>query len=68
MVSKELKAIAIQLAMDIDLGIIDLKTALHTIREDVEFWLPVLQFMEECDTLTQRGIDRLYLESRLMRS
>ena len=68
MVNKELKAIAIQFAMDIDLGIIDLKVALDCIRKDVKTWLPVLQIMEKCDTLTQRAIDRLYLESCLMRS
>jgi hypothetical protein len=68
MVNKELKAIAIQFAMDIDLGIIDLRVALNSIRKDVDVWLPVLQFMEQCDTLTQRAIDRLYLESCLMRS
>jgi hypothetical protein len=66
--NNELKAIAIQLAMDIDLGIIDLQTALMVIRKDKEFWLPILEFMEECDTLTRRAIDRLYLESRFARS
>jgi hypothetical protein len=64
----ELKAIAIQFAMDIDLGLIDLKIALEEIRKDKETWIPLLEIMEECCDLTRNALDRLYLESRYQRS
>ena len=64
----DLKSIAIQFSMDIDLGIIDLKVALKEIRKDVKTWIPILKFMETSCELTKSALDRLYLESRLMRS
>ena len=63
MINDTQKAIAIQFAMDLDLGIIDLKVALDEIRKNVETWLPILEFMEKCCPLTQTSLDRLYLES-----
>lgn len=68
MISKEQKAKIIQLAMDIDLGIINLEEALKVIRENKEVWIPILQFMESFDDLTKSALDRLYLESRYLRS
>ena len=68
MINDNEKAMAIQLAMDIDLGIINLKEALKVIRKDIQYWMPVLEFMENCCDLTKSAIDRLYLESIYQRS
>ena len=68
MISDDLKADAIQFAMDIDLGIVDLKVALEEIRKDVKTWIPILEFMETSCELTKYAIDRLYLESVYQKS
>ena len=68
MITDDEKAMAIQLAMDIDLGIINLKEALKVIRSDIEAWTPILEFMETSCELTKNALDRLYLESRYHRS
>lgn len=63
MITDDEKAKVIQLAMDIDLGLIDLKEALKVIRKDVKAWTPILEFMETSCELTRNALDRLYLES-----
>jgi hypothetical protein len=68
MISDDEKAIVIQLAMDIDLGLIDLKQALKVIRRNTQAWLPILEFMESSCELTRNALDRLYLESKYQRS
>lgn len=68
MITADEKAMAIQFAMDIDLGIIDLRKALKAIRQDAQAWTPILEFMETSCDLTRYAVDRLYLESCLMRS
>jgi hypothetical protein len=68
MITDDEKAMVIQLAMDIDLGIINLKEALKVIRKDVKSWIPILEFMETSCELTRNALDRLYLESRYQRS
>ena len=68
MITADEKATAIQFAMNIDLGIVNLKKALKVIRRDVETWTPILEFMETSCELTRNALDRLYLESRYQRS
>lgn len=68
MITDDEKALVIQLSMDIDLGIINLKEALKVIRKDVKAWIPILEFMETSCELTKTALDRLYLESRYQRS
>ena len=68
MISDDEKAMAIQLSMDIDLGVINLKEALKVIKKDAQYWIPILEFMENCCDLTKSAIDRLYLESIYQRS
>ena len=68
MITDDVKALAIQLAMDIDLGIINLKEALKVIRKDAKTWIPILEFMETSCELTKCAIDRLYLESVYQKS
>lgn len=68
MITDDEKALVIQLSMDIDLGIINLKEALKVIRKDVKTWIPILEFMETSCELTKTALDRLYLESRYQRS
>ena len=68
MITDDLKADVIQFAMDIDLGIVDLKVALEEIRKDVNTWIPILEFMETSCELTKYAIDRLYLESVYQKS
>ena len=68
MITDDAKALAIQLAMDIDLGIVNLKEALKVIRKDVDTWIPILEFMETSCELTKYAIDRLYLESVYQKS
>ena len=63
MITDDAKAMVIQLAMDIDLGTINLKEALKVIRKDVKTWIPILEFMETSCDLTRNALDRLYLES-----
>lgn len=68
MISSDDKAIAIQLAMGIDLGVINLEVALKEIRSDIITWTPILEFMESCCDLTRQAIDKLYFESLLLKS
>lgn len=68
MITDDEKAMVIQLAMDIDLGIINLEKALKVIRSDIKTWIPILQFMETSCNLTRSALDRLCLESRYLKS
>lgn len=67
MITDDLKADAIQFAMNIDLGIVDLKVALEEIRKDKATWIPILEFMETSCELTKTALDRLYLESKFQK-
>lgn len=68
MITDNDKAIAIQLAMDIDLGIVNLKAVLKSIRKNIDVWIPILEFMESSCELTRNALDRLYLESIYQKS
>lgn len=62
MLTREQKAIAINLAMDIDMGRFELNEILQDIENYPMQWDNVLKYWENCNEMTKSVIDRLYLE------
>lgn len=64
MLTKEQKAIAINLAMSIDSGEISLKTVLDELETSNEKagWEHIIAFWLKCNDMTKSVVDRLYLE------
>lgn len=60
--NKEQQAIAINLAMNIESGIIKLSTILDEINNDPCGWVHILAFWMRCNDMTRGVIDRLCLE------
>ena len=62
------KAMAIQLALDIDLGVIDLKETLIEIKKNKKLWTPILEFWGETNELTRNALYRLFFEQTLLKN
>lgn len=60
--NKEQQAIAINLAMNIESGIIKLSTVLEEIDLDPVGWVHILAFWLRCNDMTRGVVNRLCLE------
>lgn len=59
---KEQQALAINLAMNIESGVINLSTVLEEINLDPVGWTHILAFWLRCNDMTRGVVNRLYLE------
>lgn len=69
--SIEDKALAMRLAMDIDMGIIDLSELIKEMEKEKESWLEIIEFwnsIHKRSKMIDSVLDRIYLEYLFLKS